>query len=124
MKLNDNSIFDKAVVVTLIDDKLYYENATTYMFDADLFNSYVPGVLIYKGIDFSGRCAFWVEDDDAFPIVKYNDTYLVIEHDDEYEYLKMQNALSVEQIKLIDEGFNVLNRVVTTGGWIDYNGGI
>lgn len=116
MKLNNDSIFDKATIVILIDDKLYYENAASHMFNVNLFDSRVPGVLIYNGVEFSGRCAFWVEDDDAFPIVRYNDTYLLIEHDDEYEYLKMQNVLNEEQIRLIEEGFEVLNDAVIIRG--------
>lgn len=122
MKLNDNSIFDKATVIILMDDCLYYENATSYMFDEDLFESNVPGMLIYRGTGYNGKCAFWIEDDDALPIVKLDGYYLVIEHDDEYEFLKSQNALTDEQIKEIEDGFNTINEIVITGGLAEYNG--
>ena len=116
MKLNNDSIFDKAVVVTLIDDKLYYGNASMYMLDAVMFESDEPGILIYNGVEFNGRCAFWVEDDDVFPIVSCNGFYLVIEDDNQYEYLKSRDVLTNDQIKSIEEGLDVL----ITGGLIDY----
>lgn len=116
MKLNNDSIFNKATIVILIDDKLYYKNANCYLFDTSLFESDVPGLLIYSGIEYSGRCAFWIEDDDVFPIVKCNDKYLLIEYDNQYEYLKSHDELTKEQIRLIEEGLDVL----ITGGLIDY----
>ena len=65
MKLNKRVIFDKATIVFVDDNDLYYENAYRCCFN---FHNY--GIMIESGVGIDGTVAFWVEGDDYYPIIR------------------------------------------------------
>lgn len=127
MKLDRNSVFDKASIVIISNNKLYH-NEAAYALSCNTWPDYLKtddlndwGALIYHSgtMNINGTIAFWVEDDEATPILKINGYYL-IEPDYVYDDLRSRNCISSEQDRLIKEGFNFLNQVIIEGGKMDY----
>ena len=127
MKLDKNSVFNRASIVIIHNNKLYYNEASYLLscnewpdcLETDDLNDW--GVLVYNSedIDINGTIAFWVEDDEATPILKVEDMYY-IEPDYVYDDFKTVGVITAEQSRLIKEGFDFLNIVVIEGGKIDF----
>lgn len=65
MKLKDVSVFDNAVILFVVNNKLCYEPAyrSSLCFQFD-------GCLIDEEVGIDGTAAFWVEDDNFYPIIR------------------------------------------------------
>ena len=122
MKLDRNSVFEKASIVIIHDNEIYYNEAhNTWPSSIETDDLYSWGTLIYRSeaTNINGTIAFWVEDDEVTPILKINNEYW-IESDYVYDDLRSRNVITSEQDRLIKEGFDFLNEVVIEGGKIDF----
>ena len=128
MKLDKNSVFKKATILIIRNNKIYFNEATEALscreWPSSLENDELEswGTLIFhSGVtSINGTIAFWVEDDEVIPILKINETYW-IEPDYVYDDLRSRNVITNEQNRLIKEGFDFLNEVVVEGGRMDFS---
>ena len=128
MKLDKNSVFKKATIIVIKDNELYFNEASDALsckkwpssLETDDLESW--GVLIFHSgvININGTIAFWIEDDEAMPILKINKMYW-IEPDYVYDDLISIGVITSEQNRLIREGFDFLNKVVIEGGRMDFS---
>lgn len=126
MKLREKSIFDVATIVTIYNGTVYYEDAMRIL-SCNKWPEYLEensegiGIAISKNPGFNGCIRFWIENDNAYPIIKLEDVYL-IEPDYVFEDLKSKGIIGNDYIELISKGFDIINRFYQDGGIVDLNG--
>lgn len=120
MKLDKKSVFDKATLVTLYDNKIYAGDAfyelSALKLPEDLDNGHVPGIIIYfnTGLDGVWR-TFWVEDDDVYPFYRLDDSYGILM---DFEYEEFKDQMKPEDREEIDRCFEYLNKTIIEGGLV------
>lgn len=129
IKLDKNSVFKTQSIVAIRNKEIFFNELVDAaasdrwpdcLDDEDWEQEDSWGSLIFHSgtMDIHGTIIFLIYYDDVKPIVKIGNKYVVVP---DYDKDQDKDMLSDEQIRLIEEGVDFLNKVVVEGGRMDFS---